>query len=98
MGARAGEAGVGCGGWFLPEIYVCDSHRAGLLWCVVSPSVIHQRPAMMKRNRQVSVPLPDELREQLERVAAEQDRTLAAQIRHLVVQSLRGAQSEEHAA
>ena len=38
---------------------------------------------MAKRDHQVSVPLPSDLREFVERVAEQEDRTIAGQIRHL---------------
>jgi len=50
------------------------------------------------REHQVSVPLPPELRRFIEQQAAEQDRTLAGQIRHLVAEAARSAQAREQAA
>jgi hypothetical protein len=44
---------------------------------------------MAKRDHQVSVPLPADLREFVERAAEQEDRTIAGQIRHLVAQAAR---------
>jgi hypothetical protein len=41
------------------------------------------------RDKQVSVPLPAELRKFVERIASEQDRSIAGVIRHLVAQAAR---------
>jgi hypothetical protein len=53
---------------------------------------------MSKRENQVSVPLPAELREFLERQAAREDRSLAGQIRHLIAQAARNSELREEAA
>lgn len=42
-----------------------------------------------KRHAQISVPLDENLRAFLERLAAREDRTLAGQIRHLVAEAAR---------
>ena len=44
---------------------------------------------MAKRDHQVSVPLPADLREFVERAAEQEDRTIAGQIRHLVARAAR---------
>jgi CopG-like RHH_1 or ribbon-helix-helix domain, RHH_5 len=44
---------------------------------------------MAKRDHQVSVPLPADLREFVERAAEQEDRTIAGQIRHLVAEAAR---------
>ena len=44
---------------------------------------------MAKRDHQVSVPLPADLREFVERAAEQEDRTIAGQISHLVAQAAR---------
>jgi hypothetical protein len=52
---------------------------------------------MAKRENQVSVPLPAELREFVKRAAAREDRTAAAWIRHLVAEAARSTQAQERA-
>jgi hypothetical protein len=54
---------------------------------------------MSKRRQQISVPLEQELREFVEKQAAEQDRSVAGQIRHLVAEAARKTptrRSEKH--
>ena len=53
---------------------------------------------MSKRREQVSVPLDPELRAFVERAAEREDRTLAGQIRHLVAEAARRAETQERAA
>lgn len=45
-----------------------------------------------KRENQISVPLDSALREFVSRSAAEQDRTLAGQVRHLIAEAARQSQ------
>ena len=49
----------------------------------------------MRKREQISVPLPPELREFVERQAAAEDRTIAGQIRHLVAEAQRQASQQE---
>jgi hypothetical protein len=51
---------------------------------------------MSKRANQLSVPIDSELRQFLERMAAREDRTLAAQVRHLLAEAARQAE-QRHA-
>ena len=48
----------------------------------------------MAKREQVSVPLPAELREFVERAAEREDRSVAGQIRHFVAQAARADQVE----
>jgi hypothetical protein len=48
----------------------------------------------MRKREQVSVPLDPELRDFVERAAAEEDRSLAGQIRHLVAEAAREASKQ----
>ena len=52
---------------------------------------------MPKRDHQVSVPLPADLREFVERAAEQEDRTIAGQIRHLVAQAGRDRDDDQAA-
>jgi len=49
----------------------------------------------MRRREQVTVPLDPELREFVERAAAEEDRSVAGQIRHFVAQAARMAAKQQ---
>jgi predicted DNA-binding protein len=53
---------------------------------------------MDRPTEQVSVKLPPPLREQVERIAEAETRTLAQQIRHYVAEGVRRAESLERAA
>jgi hypothetical protein len=53
---------------------------------------------MTKRRDQVSVPLPPELRAFVEQRAKDEDRTIAATIRHFVAEAARRSQQEQSAA
>jgi hypothetical protein len=57
-----------------------------------------EEPMSEKRQHQVSVPLDPELREFAARSAAQQDRTVAAWIRHLVAEAARRQHAEERTA
>jgi hypothetical protein len=52
----------------------------------------------MRKREQVSVPLPAELREFVERAAVREDRTLAGQIRHLIAEAARNEPRQEQVA
>jgi CopG-like RHH_1 or ribbon-helix-helix domain, RHH_5 len=52
----------------------------------------------MSKREQVSVPLPAELREFVERAAVREDRTLAGQIRHLIAEAARNSEPRSEAA
>jgi hypothetical protein len=49
----------------------------------------------MAKREQVSVPLNPELRQYAERAAAQDDRTVAAWIRHLIAEAARTAAGEQ---
>ena len=51
-----------------------------------------------RKREQISVPLPSELRERLEAIAHREDRTLAAQVRHLLVEATRNLSASKEAA
>jgi len=48
---------------------------------------------MSKRENQVTVPLPQPLREFVERTAEQEDRTIAAQVRHWIAEAHRRAKA-----
>jgi hypothetical protein len=52
----------------------------------------------MAKREQVTVPMPPDLRDFIERAAAEEDRTIAGQIRHLIAREQRQRQTQEQAA
>jgi hypothetical protein len=50
---------------------------------------------MSRKREQISVPLPAELREFVERAAQREDRSVAGQIRHIVAEAARSSQAQE---
>ena len=53
---------------------------------------------MSRKREQISVPLSEELRQFIERVAARQDRSAAGLIRHFVAEAARNSEAREQAA
>jgi hypothetical protein len=60
-------------------------------WCARFQEIV------MKRE-QITIPLDPALREFVERAAAEQDRTMAGQVRHLIAEAARRSQEQERRA
>jgi hypothetical protein len=64
--------------------------------CVAAHAKVMQRRAMTRKREQISVPVDSELRDFLERVAAREDRTLAGQVRHLLLVAARAERQRQH--
>jgi hypothetical protein len=50
---------------------------------------------MSKRREQISIPIDQGLREFIERIAREEDRTVAGQVRHFIAEAARNSATRE---
>jgi uncharacterized protein (UPF0335 family) len=57
-----------------------------------------QETRMSKRREQISIPIDQGLREFIERIAREEDRTVAGQVRHFIAEAARNSATREREA